>query len=73
MGGLAYLGAGLPGCGAEGLWSLPAACGQVEDGGCRHVGRLRVLTVVVTAGGRGGSALGKSSRHAVTRRGALGK
>jgi len=65
----AYLGAGLPGLGAESLRSLPAAGGQVEDG-CRcHVGRLCILAVVITTGGRG--ALGESSRHAVAGGGGL--
>lgn len=64
-----YLGAGLPGLGAEGLWSLPAAGGQVEDGCCCHVGCLCILAVVITAGGR--SALRKASRHTVTGGGGL--
>lgn len=51
------LGAGFPGQAAERLRSLPAAGGQVEDGGGRHVGGLGVLAVVVAGGG---GALGEA-------------
>lgn len=39
------------GFGAEVLGLLPAACGQVEDGGGSHVSRLGIVGVVVGQGG----------------------
>lgn len=59
------LGTGLPGHAAEALWSLPAAGGQVEDGGGGHVGGLCILAVVV--GGRCG-VLRKAPRCTLTGR-----
>lgn len=47
--------------GAEVLWSLPTACGQVQDGGGCHVCGLCVMGVVVAAGGGGRAALGVAS------------
>lgn len=64
-----YLGAGLPGLGAESLWPLPAAGGQVEDGRCCHVGCFCILAIVITTGGWG--ALRKASWHTVTGGGGL--
>lgn len=58
-----YLGAGLPGFGADGLGSLPAASGQVKDGGGGHVGSFSILCIVVAAGGQ--TTLGETSWHAV--------
>lgn len=66
-----YLGAGFPGLGTEGLWSLPAAGGQVEDGCCCHVGCLCILAVVITTGGCG--ALRKASWHTLSGGGGLRK
>lgn len=64
-----YLGAGVTGLGAESLRPLPAAGGQVEDGGRCHVGCFCILAIVITTGGRG--ALRKPPRHTVTGGGGL--
>lgn len=47
-----HLARGLLLLGAEILGHLPAAGGEVEDGGGRHVRSLRVVGVVEACGGR---------------------
>lgn len=57
-----YLRADFQGFATQTLWHLPAAGGQVEDGGGCHVCRLHVVGVVETtfAAGAAGAALSAS-------------
>lgn len=36
---------------AEVLWSLPAACGQVEDRSGSHVGSFGIMGIIIATGG----------------------
>jgi len=36
---------------AEVLWSLPAACGQVEDRSGSHVGSFGIMGIIIPTGG----------------------